>query len=93
MTILQGDVSEEKTTILISNYKNALKQKESGMLKTFLVQDIKTPVVWKIITIWENKEVLEKMRSLGTPKGVLIFRSAGTEPSLSINEINESLES
>ena len=44
--------------------------------------------MWRILTVWENREALDAMRSSGeTPRGVLMFRSAKAEPALSVFEI------
>jgi hypothetical protein len=88
MTVLEGEVSEKKVPILLNEYKEAVKQLEPGMVTTYLVHDMKNPKIWRIITVWESKEVLEKMRSLGTPKGILMFRAAGSEPKLSLYEVH-----
>lgn len=87
MTILEGEVSEAEVSILLKEYREAVQHLEQGMVTTYLVHDMKNPKMWRIITVWESKEVLEKMRSLGTPKGVLLFRAVGSEPKLSLYEV------
>jgi hypothetical protein len=37
-------------------------------------------------------EVLAAMRQAGTPAGVLMFRAAGTEPTLSVHDVVETIE-
>ena len=61
------------------------------MRQSFLVQDIADPTLWRIITLWESREALEEMRKQGTPGGVLMFRSVGTEPELTIFGVVEQL--
>ncbi|MBI3379861.1 hypothetical protein HY029_03850 [Candidatus Gottesmanbacteria bacterium] len=89
ITILEGEVSEEKASVLINKYKDTIKQIPPEIVDTYLVHDTKNRLLWRIITIWKSKEDLEEMRKKGTPAGVLIFRSAGAEPTLSIYEVVE----
>jgi hypothetical protein len=43
---------------------------------------------WQIITVWKDKEALDKMRQSGqTPRGVLIFKEANATPTLSIASV------
>ena len=91
ITILEARVSEEKWETLRNAYQ-AIKAKQLAPmpLQSFLLQMKEDPKLWRIVTIWESMEVLQKMRGSGeTPAGVLIFREAGAEPTLSIFEVKE----
>jgi len=85
MTILEAHVPSDKWTTLEQVYKAAIQQLDSGIMQTFLVHNSADPTLWQIITVWSSRQVLEAMRrSTETPQGVLMFRSAGAEPTLSI---------
>ena len=85
ITILEAQVDPEKATLLETTYKQAIEHLDSGIMQTFLLQSSKTTGLWQIVTLWESLEALETMRQLGeTPRGVLIFRAAEAEPTLSI---------
>jgi hypothetical protein len=85
ITILEAQVDPEKATLLETTYKQAIEHLDSGIMQTFLLQSSKTAGLWQIVTLWESLEALETMRQLGeTPRGVLIFRAAEAEPTLSI---------
>jgi hypothetical protein len=44
--------------------------------------------LWKILSVWKSREALDEMRNSGeTPTGVLMFRSAGADPQLSIFDV------
>ncbi|MGI9647301.1 MAG: hypothetical protein ACR2OI_02160 [Acidimicrobiia bacterium] len=44
--------------------------------------------LWRIVTVWESKEALDRYRaSVDTPGGVLMFRSVGAEPALTVFEV------
>ncbi len=63
----------------------------TGVQESFLVQSTNDPVVWQLVGIWKSREVFEEYRnSVPTPRGVLMFREAGVEPSLALFEVVES---
>ena len=93
ITILEARVGDEKWDTLQDAYR-AVKEKEFVFppLQSFLSQMKEDPKLWRIITVWESMEVLQKMRSSGeTPPGILVFRQAGGEPILSIFEVKEEI--
>ncbi len=88
ITILEAQVAPEKAAILEAEFKAAVGELEPGLRQTFLLRSFKDPAAWKIVTVWESREALEQMRRISeTPKGVLMFRAAGAEPALSVQEI------
>ncbi len=93
MTIVEGKVKEENWLKLKEAYKEATDNLPPGLIKTFLIQNISDALVWRIVSIWESREALEKMRSSGeTPGAILIFRAAESEPEVSIFEVALSKE-
>ena len=93
ITILEAEVSEEKWDTLRNAYRDVKAKQLAPMpLQSFLLQMKENQKIWRIITVWESMEVLQKMRSSGeTPPGILIFREAGTEPTLLIFEAREEI--
>jgi hypothetical protein len=79
MSILEGDLPADKAAKLEANFAEGVKALDPGVVQTFF---IKNGNKCKIITIWESREAVSAMKSKGTPKGVLMFRYAGVEPSL-----------
>ena len=93
ITILEARVSENKWDTLRKAYL-AVKVKQLAVMpvQSFLLQMKEDPKLWRIITVWESMEVLQKMRSSGeAPAGILMFREAGAEPTLSIFEAKEEI--
>ncbi len=84
ITILEAEMPADKVSKLEANYADGIKEPEPGLVQSFL---IKNGGKCKIITIWESREALNAMKSRGTPKGVLMFRYAGVEPSLLAYEV------
>ena len=84
MSILEADMPADKASKLEANYAEGTKQLDPGIVQTFL---IKNGNKCKIITLWESKEALFAMKSKGTPKGVLMFRYAGVEPTLLVYDV------
>ena len=88
MTILEAHVAPEQWAALQREFDGAIKQLEPGLVQTFLLHASADATLWRIATVWQSREALAAMRATGaTPRGVLIFRAAGAEPSLSIWDI------
>jgi len=92
MTIIEGRVAEENWPVLEQAYQRSAQQRPPGMEQSFLVHSWEDPEVWQIITIWNNGEMLRQMGSqMGgsgqTPRGILMFREAKSEPSHGVFEI------
>jgi len=59
-----------------------------GIIETFLLNNPKDPFKWQIVTIWENRTVMDGMLQFGdTPKGVLIFNATGVETTLAVFDV------
>jgi quinol monooxygenase YgiN len=85
MTILESHVAPEKQPALLAAFESATAQLDAGIEQTFLARSNADPTLWRIMTVWRDREALDAMRASGeTPRGVLIFREAGAEPSLTV---------
>ncbi len=93
MTILEAHVAADRWAALKQAYKAGAErglppQMVPQMVQTFLVQGTADLTLWRGISIWRNREALDEYRrSVTTPGGVLMFRAAGAEPTLSIFEV------
>jgi len=88
VTILEAHVAPEKSGALEQAYQAAIVELDSGITQTFLLHSVTDPTLWRIVTVWRNREALDAMRQSGqTPRGVLIFRTAKVEPTLSIFDV------
>lgn len=92
MTILEGRVAKEKWTAFEHAYQQGATHEEPGLVQSYLIHSTKESDLWRILTIWSSCEALDQMRkSTETPRGVLMFRSAGSEPVLSIYDIAQEI--
>lgn len=92
MTVLEAHVSKENWPALEQAFQQGAQYKDAGLVQSFLVHSVKDSDLWRILTVWESREALEKMRSSGEiPRGVLMFRSAKAEPALSVFEIAQQI--
>ena len=88
MTILEANVTSHRYDDLKNAYQKGTHSLPPQLVETFLVRSAANPDTWRIITIWKSREALEEMRrSTEVPSGILMFRAAGAEPSLSIFEV------
>jgi quinol monooxygenase YgiN len=92
MTILEARVIKENWSALEQAFKDGSSHPEAGLEHSYLVRAAKDPDLWRILTIWSSREALDVMRrSVDTPLGVLMFRSANSEPVLSVYDIVEQI--
>jgi heme-degrading monooxygenase HmoA len=88
LTVLEANVPLGQESSLEAAYQAAAATTlPAGLVRTELLRDSRDPSRWRIQTWWQSREVLDAMRQAGTPAGVLMFRAAGAEPSLSIFEV------
>ncbi len=95
MTILESHVAADKQSVLQAAFEKATAQLDAGIEETSLASSSADPTLWRIVTVWRDRNALDAMRASGeTPRGVLLFRQAGAEPSLAIFSIvgHKSLE-
>jgi quinol monooxygenase YgiN len=89
MTILEAFVDRENWHVLQESYEAAIKELEPGIVQTYLAQAQKDQNLWRIITVWESQDALSQMRESGqTPRGVIMFRAASAEPTLTVFRIH-----
>ena len=93
ITILESVVREEQWSNLQKTYGELSKEKtEIWPIESFLLQDTKEPSHWKIVSIWQDMETLQKMRDSGEiPAGVRIFHGVHSEPTLTVLEVSEEI--
>ena len=84
-TVLEAHVPFERQADLQSAYLEAARETyPPGLVRSALLQDNGDPTLWRIETIWESFDALVAMRASGLPpRGILMFRAAGVEPTLS----------
>ena len=88
MTFLEGRVLKENWSALEQAFKRGSDHIDAGLERSYLIHAARDSDVWRILTIWSSREVLDEMRrSVDTPLEVLIFRNANSEPVLSVFDI------
>lgn len=92
LTILEATVSPERAGDLERAFRAEAGNVPPGLVRSFLVCAANDRTRWRIETLWASREVLMAMRQAGTPAGVLMFRAAGAEPTLSIYEVHATIE-
>ncbi|AEF42043.1 hypothetical protein [Hoyosella subflava] len=89
VTVLEGIVPIDKWDEFTANYKAVTSAKlPPEMIETYLVHGTTNLSSWRILTYWHSREALEEYRrSVDTPGGILLFRSVGVEPRLTIFDV------
>jgi len=93
MTVLEARVLPDKWATLRSAWADQSSLRRPPQLReSFLTQAVADRELWRIVSIWPDRAALDEMRRLEpVPGGVLIFRAAGAEPSLSVFEVTAHL--
>ena len=87
MTVLEGRVAPDRAAELRRVYDSA-GPLPSQMLQTVLAQSTADPDIWRVISLWRSREALEEYRrSISTPTGIMMFRSVGAEPAISVWDV------
>jgi quinol monooxygenase YgiN len=88
MTILEAHVPADRWAEMRKAYEAATGELPAQMAQTFLLQSTGEPTLWRMASVWKSRAALEEYRrSVETPGGVLLFRSVGVEPALSIFDV------
>ena len=92
LTILEATVSPERAADLQAAFRDAAPEVPPGFVRSHLVSAAADSTRWRIETLWTSREALASMRQAGTPAGVLMFRAAGADPSLSLYDVAATIE-
>jgi heme-degrading monooxygenase HmoA len=88
LTVLEGEVEAARAKDLVAAFKQAESSIPAGFIRSELICAAGDGTRWRIETLWESREALVAMRNSGVPPaGVLMFRAAGAEPTLSIFDV------
>ncbi len=92
-TVVEGKIPASKKREFEEAFAVAKKEDlPPGLVTSILLKNAKAQETYRIQTVWENQEALEKMRSTTqTPKAVELFRSVGIAPTLEIYEQVDSI--
>jgi hypothetical protein len=91
MTVLEAHVAEERWADLQQAFAGMGDRRPAPLETSYLVQSVDDPTVWRLVGIWRSREELEQYRqSVEAPGGVLLFRSMGVEPMMSMYEVKGS---
>ena len=93
ITIVEGKVPISKAKEFETAYAS-LKQGglTPGLIRSSLLRNNDNPEIYRIETVWESREALEKMRSsTQTPKAIELFQKVKASPRLEIYDIVHNL--
>lgn len=92
LTILEATLAPERVPDLQDAFRNAAVSVPPGFIRSHLVSSAAEPTRWRIETLWSSRDALAAMRQAGTPAGILMFRAAGAEPSLTLYDVASTIE-
>lgn len=87
VTMLEARIDDENAGRLVDSFAANAQPLPPAIVESFLLRESEGDL-WRIATVWQSREVLDEYRSsVDTPGGVLMFRSAGAEPTLTVFEV------
>jgi hypothetical protein len=92
LTILEAAIAPDRIADLQAAFRGASADVPAGLVRSQLISSVSDPSRWRIETLWTSRDALAAMRQAGTPAGVLMFRAAGAEPSLSLYDVFATIE-
>jgi hypothetical protein len=92
LTVLEATVAPARAGDLQAAFRNAGNDVPPGLIRSHLLSAAGDPTRWRIETLWTSREALAAMRQAGTPAGVLMFRAAGAEASLTVHDVVATIE-
>ena len=92
LTILEAAVESHPVADLEAAFRGADADVPAGLIRSLLVSAGGSPARCRIETLWTSRDALAAMRQAGTPAGVLMFRAAGAEPSLTVCHVIATIE-
>lgn len=88
MTVLEAHVPAERWAELEQGFTQMDAEMPSALAQGFLTQSTADPTLWRLVAVWRSRAALDEYRASGvTPGGVLLLRSVGADPSLTIFEV------
>ena len=89
ITIVEGKVPISKAKEFETAYESLKKDALTpGLVRSSLLRKSDNPEIYRIETVWESREALDKMRSsTQTPKAIELFQKVKTSPRLEIYDI------
>ena len=92
VTMVEGIVPPQTWRALEDDYTNITKSPPEGILRSYLMQDRGELTLWRLVTLWQNIELLRAMQQANTvPPGIKIFKDLGVEPAVKVFSVKQSL--
>ena len=94
ITVVEGKVPSSRVLEFEAAYASVRDQpKPPGWKKSMLLRDTKEEGLYRVSTLWENRQALEEMwKSTSVPVAIALFRKVGVEPNLRVFEIPVTIE-
>lgn len=93
VTVLEAVVAPERAADLEAAFRAGAGRTPPGLVRSQLLSATADRTRWRIETLWASRDALNAMRRQGaTPEGILMFRAAGAEPTLTVYDVAATIE-
>lgn len=87
VTMLEASVQADREKALTDAYASISGDLPPAIVETLLLHAVGSDA-WRIVTVWRSRQDLDDYRaSVETPAGVLVFRAADAEPTLTMFDV------
>jgi hypothetical protein len=82
MVMWEGRVPEAQWPALRQVYTKMSGEEPDGITATWILQDSEDPELWRLVSLWRDRETLEsyRARAAGKPGGLVMFETVGVTP-------------
>ncbi len=93
VTVVEGTIPASKIREFEEAYAEVKKEAlPPGLVTSSLLRNAKNPEIYRIQTVWQSREDLEKMRSATqTPKAIELFQKVNITPKLEVFDMVDNL--
>lgn len=93
ITVLEAEVPPERQEELRRTFEQGDEEPRPDALHESYLVKLRDTNTCQMITVWKSMQgLLDYRNSVETPGGILVFRSVGAEPKLSVSEVLHRLE-
>lgn len=90
--MLEAELNDEQGKRLLTEFHSTVTPRptEHMPIEAFVTKQADGNV-WRIVAVWQSREAFDAMRAAMTPRGVVMFRTAGVEPTLTLFDVKDSM--
>lgn len=88
ISMLEAQLNDEQSKRFLAEFRKftSTPSQEHTPEKAFAIKQVEGNT-WRLIGFWKDRKAFEDMRATMTPRGVVMMRAAGAEPTLTLYDV------